>query len=424
MAALDRRQLLKAGAALALPILLGRCGTANGGPALLPHPSGVLDLPEGFELTVLQRAGAAMSDGLRVPERPDGMGCFAGVTPGTLVLMRNHELEGSGGAHDPGAAPPEAYDPEAVGGVTRLLVDAVTLEVLSSNLVLTGTRRNCAGGASPWGWLTCEEDVSSGHGFVFLCDPAADRVAPAVRISAWGRMNHEAAVVDPDSGIAYLTEDRPDSCFYRFVPELPDAVPGPGSTGRLQALRIVGEPARDMNVGVADGARFEVDWVDLEDAESPGDDLRVQARGLGAAVFRRGEGIFLHAGAVFFTATTGGPAEAGQVWRHEPASNLLELIAQSPDRSVLDMPDNLCVAPWGDIVLAEDGRWPDQYVRVLTADGRILDLARNALSSAEIAGVCFSPSGDTLFLNLQGEGITLAIRGPFQQFAAAPPPVR
>ena len=34
------------------------------------------------------------------------------------------------------------------------------------------------------GWLTCEESVTEGHGYVFLCDPLADSVQDAVRIPA------------------------------------------------------------------------------------------------------------------------------------------------------------------------------------------------------------------------------------------------
>ena len=39
------------------------------------------------------------------------------------------------------------------------------------------------------------------------------------------------------------------------------------------------------------------------------------------------------------------------------AQQSLELLAQSTDRSRLYMPDNITVAPWGDIVMAEDNGW-------------------------------------------------------------------
>ncbi|MHC8733809.1 alkaline phosphatase PhoX, partial [Arenicellales bacterium IMCC56312] len=36
----------------------------------------------------------------------------------------------------------------------------------STNFILTGTSRNCSGGASPYGWLSCEETEEDGHGYV------------------------------------------------------------------------------------------------------------------------------------------------------------------------------------------------------------------------------------------------------------------
>jgi secreted PhoX family phosphatase len=419
---LPRRTLLQAGTALALPLLLGRCGLREKTEGLRPDPHGILDLPEGFQYRVLERRGERMNDGFRVPGQPDGMGCFAGP-PGsnTLVLLRNHELEPGQDAMSPytlaqGRPPPQAYRPEdsSPGGVSRVVVDATSFARVSSNLVLVGTSRNCAGGASPWGWLTCEETVTPGHGYVFLCDSTAASVQEPVRIPALGKMNHEAAVVDPTSFLTYLTEDRPDGCFYRFVPDNPGERLGPESRGRLQALRLEAEPRRDMNTGVEPGATFL--------AEATDDSLRFQGAERGAALFRRGEGIFFHEGSVYFSATTGGPESGGQIWRYTPSGlqgGTLRLLAQSSDRGVLDMPDNLCVAPWGDVVLAEDGndiRWPDEHLRILTPSGQVKTLARNAMSQNEFAGVCLSPDGRALFVNLQSDGLTLAITGPFQHY--------
>lgn len=423
-----RRALLKAGTALALPWVLGRCAPENS-TGLLPDPAGILDLPEGFSYQVLERRGDAMDDGLIVPGKSDGMGCFAGPAgSNTLVLMRNHELKPSDAGIGPspsGPFPSPAYRPEdrSPGGVTRVVVDATTFARVSSNLVLVGTTRNCAGGHSPWGWLTCEESLDTGHGYVFLCDPAATSVQPPVRIPALGRRNHEAAVVDPTTFITYLTEDRGDSCFYRFVPETPGERLGPDSRGRLQALRIVGTDRRDMNQAEP-GNTFSVDWVDLPRPDAEDDSHRVQAAERGAAIFRRGEGIFFHENSVYFCATTGGPAFGGQLWRYTPdgpQGQTLQLVAQSDDRRTLDMPDNLCVAPWGDAVVAEDGddpRWPNQFLRIITPTGQVKNLARNA-RSGELAGVCFSPDGRALFANIYGDGITVVITGPFQAFGGA-----
>ena len=95
--------------------------------------------------------------------------------------------------------------------------------------------------------------------------------------------------------------------------------------------------------------------------------------------------------------------------RVRPATQELELIAQSDDPEILDMPDNICVAPWGDIYMSEDGK-SDQYIRFLDADGQVQDFARNALSESELAGVCFSPDGKALFINIHKDHRTYMSR--------------
>src|SRR5690606_7203744 len=95
-----------------------------------------------------------------------------------------------------------------------------------------------------WGWLSCEEntDINGGqspirHGYTFLCPIDAESVQAPQRIDGYGRCNHEAVAVDPSNDYAYLTEDRGDSCLYRFVP---DSMDDP-FVGRLQALKVVGQ---------------------------------------------------------------------------------------------------------------------------------------------------------------------------------------
>jgi uncharacterized protein len=187
-----RRALLRGGGALAMgaalpiPFVLSRPVWAVGPGPLVPDRAGILDLPAGFAYRILERQGDAMADGYRVPGAPDGMACFAG-SGSTLVLMRNHEadLDGPGsGPYGPGQpASPLAYDPAGYGGVTRVVLDAITLGRVSSNLVLAGTSRNCAGGTSPWGWLSCEETFSPTHGYVFVCPTDAPAVRPPQRIA-------------------------------------------------------------------------------------------------------------------------------------------------------------------------------------------------------------------------------------------------
>lgn len=430
---LSRRQFLYAsGTAVALgagyPLLRALSDdepppTRRPGPygPIRPDPDGILDLPEGFRYRILQRAGEPMSDGLRVPARPDGMACFALEEPSTgvraLVLMRNHENPVRVPFLGPwtGEVPREAWSEEAMGGVTRLVLDPETLEMRSSNLVLGGTLLNCAGGPSPWGWLSCEEAVSPRHGYVFLCDPRGERIAPARPIRGYGRFRHEAACVDPVRAIAYLSEDREDGCFYRFVPNSSDRP----FEGELQALAIRGRPAMETARRVRVGDRFEVAWVPLVDPEPDEDVLRHLARRAGAATFCRGEGLAWDArgdGGVILAATAGGPHGTGQIFRLEPDGDGGELVvlAQSEGPHDFDMPDNVVIAPGsGHVYFCEDGHGRN-YVRALGEEGRIFDFARNAGSRSEITGICFSPDGRTMFLNLQDDGLTLAITGPFR----------
>ncbi|MFO7562880.1 MAG: DUF839 domain-containing protein [Enhygromyxa sp.] len=418
---LGRRKFLASSATTGLVAALASLGTGRRARArgpwgeLIPDPDGILDLPAGFTYEILETGGADMSDGYRVPRRPDGMACFAGPD-NTLILMRNHENNlddlPNGPYKDGQSAPEQAYDPAATGAVTRLVVDATTFERISSNLVLTGTIRNCAGGPSPWGWLSCEEIVSINgelrHGYTFVCPIDAETVQPPAPIVSYGRYRHEAVCIDPSNNYAYLTEDQINSCLYRFVP---DDMAEP-FVGKLQALKVVGEEVYNTSL-MEIGEVVEVEWVDVDEPDPDEDTVRAEAQSKGAALIFRGEGIWFFEGQVYVCATAGGPLLKGQIFRLIDGDNpTLELITRSDSISVLDNPDNITVAPWGDVYIAEDGDG-DQYIRFVNAAGEVCDFARNAKSSAELAGVCFSPSGDALFFNMFGDNLTVVVTGPF-----------
>src|SRR3546814_2570640 len=110
-------------------------------------------------------------------------------------------------------------------------------EVKSEHLSLAGTAINCAGGVTPWGsWLSCEEaflDSDKPHGYVFEVPASARGMVDPLPLKALGRFRHEAAAVDPRTGIVYLTEDRDDGLFYRLLPERKGRL---AAGGRFQVL--------------------------------------------------------------------------------------------------------------------------------------------------------------------------------------------
>ena len=414
---LSRRRFFRSAGVFASLWAAGRPGAALAAASARPlvrDPRRLIDLPPGFSYRVVSRRGDRMSDGYRVPACPDAMGVFE--HEGALVLMRNHEvvpLDRDSGPYPPGRTPPrEAYDPDGYGGVTRLCFDPHTLALRSSNLALCGTHWNCAGGLSPWGWLSCEEIFMPNHGYVFLCSSESAQLMAARRIPGYGHFRHEAACVDPRTHIAYLTEDREDAAFYRFVPEQMHRP----FEGKLQALRVRELSGFDTN-RMSAGESFEVDWVEVREPDSRNDDVRLQAQARGAARFVRTEGLWLGARELYFCATSGGPIGRGQIFRlalgAAGAPDRLTLLVQTSDTSVLDMPDNITVSPHGQLFVAEDGI-EGNYLRCITRQGEVLDFARNARSASEFAGPCFAPDGRTLFVNLQRDGLTLAIQGPFE----------
>jgi hypothetical protein len=429
----------------------------------------LIDLPPGFSYEVIScheprsaelheaarscvaRGGHRLEGGARVPDNFDGMASFC--VPGRddlVALVRNHELDGKDrlkGAYPDGvpddvvAYRPKAGVPVAPGGTTNLLYDMGTGEVVQS-LSLIGTRRNCAGGAAPWGsWLTCEENSSAGHGYVFDVPALARGPVEAVPLTHLGRFEHEAVAIDPKTGIAYLTEDEIDSLLYRYVPPPGGDARQPG--GRLEALSLGAGKRNDTRNwrrdDWPDGAVREVGWVDLTDLVSRGEEILLRKEGARreAAIFANGEGIHFDAltGELYFVATSGGRIKSGQVMRLECARegrpDRLHLFSEATDTRRINYADNLVVAPNGHLVVCEDPYLGGEgnyllrgldtklgfdsapcYLRGITPQGELYDLARLRTGS-EFAGACFSPKGDILFVNIYSPGMTLAIRGPW-----------
>lgn len=419
----------------------------NGYGALVPDPRRMFDLPPGFSYQTLSRTGETMSDGLLVPGAHDGMAAFPGPD-GRTILVRNHEVSstkngpfGGDGRLIGKIDREKIYDggrrgEPSGGGTTTLVYETATKTLERHFLSLAGTIRNCAGGPTPWGsWISCEETMlrsgrtlEKDHGYCFEVPASAEiGLAEPAPLRAMGRFNHEAVAVDPASGVVFETEDRGDGLFYRYLPVEPGKL---ARGGRLQALKVRGRDRfNTTNHGKSDpvvpGRPLEVEWIDLDDVESPSDDLRKRGASKGAAAFARGEGMWFGRGAVYFACTSGGRNKKGQIWRYYPSPEegrpgeslepgRLELFVEPNSATVLENADNMTVTPWGHLLICENGKAPNQLVGV-TPEGGLYTVARNVGNGSELAGVTVSPDGTTVFVNIQSPGLTLAIAGPWRK---------
>lgn len=395
----------------------------------------MIALPEGFSFAVFGVEGTEMSDGRATPKGHDGMAALP-LADGTVRLVRNHEdrdAPGVSGLDGDSGAP--AYDQVGPGGTTSLRVRPDgNRELIEDFVSLQGTIVNCAGGPTPWGsWITSEESTGGllagwqrPHGYNFEVPASATAEVDAEPLTAMGRFVHEAVAVDPRTGTVYETEDRGSSGFYRFLPTTSGRL---ADGGRLQMLAVRARPGYDTRAGQRVGRPLPVEWVDIPDpdpADAEANSLAVYQQGLagGGATFARLEGCWYGGGSVFFNSTNGGDAGKGQVWQYVARGpGRLVLVYESPGEDFLDNPDNITVSPRGGVLLCEDGD-NEQYLRGLSQRGQIFDFALNIFNELEWAGATFSPDGETLFVNVQGDtrtggdgnlGRTFAIWGPWER---------
>ncbi|MEP0354274.1 MAG: alkaline phosphatase PhoX [Paraglaciecola sp.] len=418
----------------------------SGDSQLIPDPNGILDLPEGFSYQVISKLDDSMNDGLTVPDRADGMGCIP-IDENRVVLVRNHEIplskktQRASDKMQPSKVL-KSYDTYAsglpvAGGTSSLVYNLQTREVEHQCMSILGTIRNCSGGVTPWGsWLTCEESVEKAsnnigkdHGYVFEVPASARELVDPEPIKDMGRFNHEAACVDPTTGIVYLTEDRQDSLFYRYIPNVPGKLQ---AGGKLQALVVSGQPKFDTRNTTTpfmeEKQDYSCEWIDLDNVESPEDDLRHRGFSKGAALFARGEGIHFADSEIYFCCTSGGKKALGQIMRYVPTpltndqksieqTGTLSLFVESHNSTTFNYGDNLTVSPNGHLMVCEDQYTTivDNHLKGVTPKGEVYDFAKVRWQT-EPAGVCFSPDGSVLFVNLYSPTVTLAITGPWQTF--------
>ncbi len=388
MGAMDRRSFMATFAAAAAGVTLaGTTGGAGAAPARPgPSPFGPLRapdangirLPAGFRSRVLARSGQPVgSTGYTWHPFPDGGATFR--RPGGWTYVCNSEVPGPG-----------------LGGAGQLHFNGRG-RITGANSVLTGTTANCSGGGTPWRtWLSCEETPL---GLVHEC--TVDGPSQGTARPALGTFAHEMVAVDADHGRLYLTEDDGSTDgdeFYRFTPDnpLPDL-----SAGTLEVMRW-------------NRRTKAITWIEVDPAVPSS--VRRGSGGPHGTAFEGNEGVWYHAGHVYFTVKSN-----NRVYDINLARRRMTVLwdAALYDSPVLSGVDNLVMDRAHNLYVAEDGG--NMELVLISANGRRVApfLRMVGHGGSEISGPAFSPGGRRLYFSSQrgaggtGTGITYEVTGPF-----------
>ena len=401
-------------------------------------PNGILKVMEKFSYKIISEKGQIMSDGLTVPDKADGMASFIGED-GKIILIRNHEIghfktiekllklnpfyknknymnKNKNLIYDLGK-----NGVPCCGGTTTLVYNPKSKKIEKEYLSLAGTLVNCSGGPTPWNtWISCEEtvatqnyDLAKNHGYNFEVTPSENiNLNNAIPLKAMGRFRHEGVAIDPVTSIAYQTEDRDEGLIYKFIPNTKEQyIMG----GKLQSLSIKNglNDTRNWNKNNYNkNIKYKIEWLDIEDVENKDDKLRYSMADKGAAIFARPEGIWFSNNIVYFTCTSGGAKKLGQIWKLDVKKQTIELMFESHNSDTMRKCDNITIAPWGDVIVCEDGKGKDKIIGI-KENGDTYVIAENSFNNSEFAGVNFSPDGSILFVNIYSPAMTIAITGPW-----------
>ncbi len=382
---LDRRSFLRGGALAAGAVGFGgalwsQAFAATGAAQPGPSPYGSLQaananglrLPAGFRSRLVAQTGRAVGGTSYVWHAdPDG-GCVFPTSTGGWIYVSNSEV---GSAR--GGASAIRFGP--TGGIEK------------AYRILSGTNRNCSGGATPWGqWLSAEE---VDRGLVFECDPRA-RVTAVAR-PGMGRFKHEAAAVDAPRRVIYMTEDERDGCFYRFRPSA-----WPSLAAGVLEVACVGATSTS------------VVWKAVPDPSAATTRTRYQVAGVRR--FNGGEGCFYDRDVCYFT-TKGD----NKVWGYNAATGKMFTVYDdslvTSGTVTLRGVDALTVSRLRDILVGEDG--DDMQINMIRYGKVSPFLQLVGHSTSEITGIAFNPAGDRMYFSSQrgtgAGGMTFEVRGPF-----------
>ena len=373
--------------ALAAPVSAGR---GPYGPLRPPDPNGIM-LPEGFSSRPIAMGGLPVAGTSYIWHVfSDGQATYK-TRDGGFILVSNSEN------------PPDigGDTPDAFGGASAIRFSKDG-SIADAYRILSGTRVNCAGGATPWGtWLSCEEHT---RGQVWECDPRGRD--EAVARPAMGVFEHEAVAVDPRGRCVYLTEDNAAGGFYRFTPDnYPDL-----SSGKLAVARV-GDDRR-------------VEWVRVPDPSAAVTPTREQVEGM--TRFDRGEGIWFDSGTVYLCTTND-----SKIHTYDTESRRMRVLysAAKFEHPPLTNVDNITVSRSGDLFVCEDTTNSQDEgldIGLITPSRKVARFLKLTGSQhtgegearSEVTGVVFDPSGDRMYFASQRgflTGVIYEITGPFRK---------
>jgi secreted PhoX family phosphatase len=324
-----------------------------------------------------------------------------------------------------------------------------------------GTLGNCSGGQTPWGTaLSCEENFQDypaaapegygwdpavygkrHYGWVVEVDPF-DKESTPRKHTAMGRFRHENVAIrvgGDGSVVAYMGDDKADSCVYKFVADrkLTDLADRAGNMQILESGKLY---AADFSAGKWILIDYDAQEAlrSLKDSKgslafaSQADvlaDARTAALALKATPVDRPEDIEVHPldGSVYVSLTnnTGHGNYHGQIVRlaekdNNPAAASFEwsVFAVGGSQSGFSSPDNLIFDNDGNLWMVTDisssrlnkGIYSFQgnnglfFFRTSGPDAGIAYQFASGPVECELTGPCWSPDGQTLFLSVQHPG--------------------
>jgi len=326
---------------------------------------------------------------------------------------------------------------------------------------VTGTMANCSGGTTPWGTaLSCEENfqdyppeaplgygwpadpyAKKHYGYVVEVDPFDSKSTPR-KHTALGRMRHENVAIrvgKDGTVVAYMGDDKTDSCVYKFVADRKLADP----KNRAANMSIL-ETGKLYVADFANGKWLLLDYDTQEALQKAKDskdkllftsqadvlaDARASALALRATPVDRPEDIEIHPldGSVYLALTnnTGHGNFHGQIVRIEetngdPVAMTFDwsLFATGGPQSGFSSPDNMLFDRDGNLWMVTDisssrlgkgiykfhGNNAMFFFRTAGNNVGTAYQFASAPNESEMTGPWWTPDSSTMFLSVQHPG--------------------